>query len=744
MLRPSSEEFGDALLRSDHRLQHLLVDEMQDTSEVQLMLVRQLTAGWQNGDGRSMFLVGDPQQSIYGFRNAEVRLFLGLWESPRIGDQELVPLRLSANFRSHPLVVDWFNQAFSRIFPRQVDIVRGAVPFSPSQALIPTEGEGGVSVHAFSESGAEAEYVAQAAAERVDTATTVAVLARTRSKLEPVIRAIRTLGLTPSCQDLDPLAALPEVRDVLALTLALWHPQDRLSWAVLLRAPFVGLSWQHMLALSVGRQAMPWPERIRLALDDPDRLDTEGRHRLQRLMGAIERTGSEARLAAHLPDRSEAVWRALAGPMCCSRPALDDVRQAFQCLRQEARGGTISDLAQLHRRLEKLYGAPRAGSIQLMTVHKAKGLEFDHVFIVGANGKPRTDDQPALHLTAFPQGTLLIPKPDDAWPEDEPAHRSYAFLNRTARTSTENEVMRLLYVAMTRARRSAQICLTAQRRDSDGQVQYQAGSFARALEPVIGTQVDQCLQDAAGHVEEPPADASPPKAARLPLSISLPEDGGLYRPAEVRSLRPSESVLMSQEDPDGKRDEGDLYAQLIGTLFHEAMQRIAEEGLQHWSDAGDSRRASMAAGLRRRGMPDPMVEPAVTRVVQLLRAALTGQTGRWLLSDKPWARCEYALAGMDDGRWVSAVIDRCFREPDGTLWVIDYKTSARPVTPEAKAEYLAAAEDTYREQIRGYTALMGRLHPGTPVKGALYFPDFDHLAVLPAATAADTTGRGAA
>ena len=68
----------DLALRLDYRLQHLLVDEFQDTSAAQLGLVQRLTAGWQAGDGRSAFCVGDPMQSIYGFREAEVRAFLEL------------------------------------------------------------------------------------------------------------------------------------------------------------------------------------------------------------------------------------------------------------------------------------------------------------------------------------------------------------------------------------------------------------------------------------------------------------------------------------------------------------------------------------------------------------------------------------------------------------------------------------------------------------------------------------------
>ncbi|MFT2598110.1 hypothetical protein ACMWP3_24895, partial [Escherichia coli] len=86
---------------------------------------------------------------------------------------------------------------------------------------------------------------------------------KARSHVRATLAELRRLGVRAACQDVDPLAELPAVRDVLALARALWHPEDRLHWAVLLRAPFVGLAWADLLALSVGRRHQPWPQRLR-------------------------------------------------------------------------------------------------------------------------------------------------------------------------------------------------------------------------------------------------------------------------------------------------------------------------------------------------------------------------------------------------------------------------------------------------------------------------------------------------
>ena len=129
----TAEEPTDTALALDARLRHVLVDEFQDTSEAQVQLLRSLTAGWERGDGRTVFLVGDPMQSIYRFRNAEVGLFLDVRDRG-LGDIELEPLTLRVNFRSTQPIVQWVNQAFARVLPPRDDVLRGAVKYSESVA----------------------------------------------------------------------------------------------------------------------------------------------------------------------------------------------------------------------------------------------------------------------------------------------------------------------------------------------------------------------------------------------------------------------------------------------------------------------------------------------------------------------------------------------------------------------------------------------------------------------------------
>lgn len=117
-------------LQLDYVIRHLLVDEFQDTSPLQTRLLARLTAGWQEGDGRTLFVVGDPMQSIYRFRKADVGMFLSVAESG-IGGVRLERLRLYRNNRSCSAVIDWINRAFDGLFPPQDEVASGAIRYRP-------------------------------------------------------------------------------------------------------------------------------------------------------------------------------------------------------------------------------------------------------------------------------------------------------------------------------------------------------------------------------------------------------------------------------------------------------------------------------------------------------------------------------------------------------------------------------------------------------------------------------------
>ncbi|HXG29665.1 MAG TPA: UvrD-helicase domain-containing protein [Nevskiales bacterium] len=705
--------YSELLGRVDARIRHLLVDEMQDTSAGQVRLLKRLTSGWVPGDGHSLFMVGDPQQSIYAFRKAEVRLFLELWTQQRLGEVPLTRIRLTTNFRSSAPLIDWFNRSFGAVFPETSDLYADAVAYNPCEPAAHSAREPQTPVMVVPLAGdaetAEAEAVAARAAQLLQSGGSVAILARARPHLWHTLAALRRQGIPHSCQDIDPLHDIPAVREYVQLARALWHPEDRLAWAVVLRSPLVGLSWADLLALSRGAPKRSWPQKIRDALAAPADLSPEGHTRLSRLQAVLAQAEDDPLLYGDLAARAEAVWHALGGPATVPPDALADLRIAMRHLRTAAASGEIASLAALRRSFAQVYATPKAGAVQVLTAHKAKGLEFDHVLLAGCGRVTQGDDRPLLQYRAFREGLLLVPQPPDSLPEDDPAWRLYDFMRRLQRDAARHELLRLLYVACTRARRTLTLFANLGF-DKDGTPKPRSGSFAELLWPAIGA---DCANLAPSDAEDDVRVLRVPRSPRLPVDYRFEPDDRSWRPQASRSLRPSEAVLDAQQT---KPREGDVYAQLIGVMYHEAMRRIAQDGVAAWRDGGASRRAAMAAGFRHRGLPEPLIATAVQRVLELLRTTLDSEAGRWLLAPREWSQSEYALAGYRDGQWVSAIIDRCF-EDHGQLWVIDYKTTTEPA---------AEAAARYREQLRHYAALLGSLR-GKPVRCALFLADSGRL-----------------
>ncbi|MDW8478653.1 MAG: UvrD-helicase domain-containing protein [Xanthomonadales bacterium] len=266
------EQPSELLLRLDRDFHHILVDEFQDSSELQVELLERLTAGWQPGDGRSLFLVGDPMQSIYRFRKAEVGLFLGLRAAGRLGSVALTPIVLSRNFRSRPRLVERVNEVFARILPGEDRIEEGRARMRRAGAA--RDGEGEIAIRAIrpapeSEAGGGADEqaaLAEACAwiEERRTSGGVAVLVRARDHARPLLRALAARGIPVHAPEFEPLGEQPLVADLAALALALSHPAERTAWLGVLRAPWCGLDQADLAALSASLQPEKplWPHLV--------------------------------------------------------------------------------------------------------------------------------------------------------------------------------------------------------------------------------------------------------------------------------------------------------------------------------------------------------------------------------------------------------------------------------------------------------------------------------------------------
>ncbi len=716
----------DLNLTLDHRLQHILVDEFQDTSVNQTDLLTRLSAGWQADDGRTLFLVGDPMQSIYRFREAEVGLFLRARQAG-LGQIALTPLTLSANFRSQAGLVRWFNDTFEQLFPHQDDIASGAVSYAGASAQYMAMEGAAVSLHTLlqrdpiTEAAQVTAVITAARAERPDMR--IAVLARAKAHLAFIIRRLRTLDIPFRAVELEKLGDRPVVQDLLALTRALLHPADRTAWLASLRAPWCGLSLSALHALAGRDEAMTIPERLRdeglMASLQPQVDGT----RFESVRGILLEALADRRRGS-LRAQVEGVWLQLAAPATLkSVEDLADAEAYLELLETLDDGGELRDEAELETALTDLFARPdpRADeSLQLMTIHKAKGLEFDMVMVPALGAGPGRRDKPLLTWLERPRSTgrndLLLAPLEPKGGEQDPI---YQFILSLKRGQEHLEMTRLLYVAATRAREKLHLFGHTTVREKDGErnlAEPRAESLLGLLWPVVRGDFETALhrQDAMAPVPEELCTVSMP-LRRLRPDWQMPApDSSIIWPVAAETLAAEERELLEFEWV------GDTLRH-VGSVVHRLLQRIAADDAAPWDEPRV--RALMPLithWLLALGVAEMELDAAAVDVSQALTATLADTRGQWILDPRHvQARSEYALSHFDGQRLATGVIDRTFVGEDGTRWIVDYKTS-RHRGGDVEA-FLMREQTRYRKQLDGYAKLIRGLEQRR-VKVGLYFP----------------------
>ena len=716
-------EPSDLALRLGVRLRHILVDEFQDTSAQQTELIARLTAGWEPGDGRTLFVVGDPMQSIYMFREAEVGCFLAVRDRG-IGSLALRPLRLLRNFRSVPALIHWTNQTFGALFPAADDLRASAVRFTPSvpgKPDAPGAGETGtpVELRLFACAGRAAE--SEALVERIvalkaaDPNASIAVLVAARRHAENLIAELQGRSVEAVGVHLVPLAQVPVVRDLVALARALCHLGDRTSWLAVLRAPWCGVTLSTLTRLSRRHDAeLPWE-----AMRDPARVlecEPSERARLERVRAVLAEALAQRGLRP-FADWLEETWLALGGADAYPREALRHARAFFEAVSERGADLEREGGAALDALLENLYAEPRARGahpVQILTVHHAKGLEFDHVLIPGLDRRGNHDREPLLRWLDLPReqagesDLLLAPAPPVG---AEDPQSIGVFVKRLRERRGAHEQLRLLYVAATRARRSLHLYATLKPKDNGEPPRPERGTPLARLWPALGPGFLASLSASPAPAGPPAASAAAPAGVRLRGAwrpAQWPEPPALVRvPLAGQSIEAPEFSWVQQT------------ARHVGTVVHAALQSFAACEALPQRPAIESRTAAYRAQLRRLGVPESELDAATARVIGALSATVEDERGRWILARHREAFSERALMGLAEGRLRSVVIDRSFIDEQGARWVIDFKTSMHE--GGSLEAFLAREVQRYRPQLALYAALAGGLGP-EPVRAGLYFP----------------------
>jgi ATP-dependent helicase/nuclease subunit A len=688
---------SELALKLDARIDHLLIDEFQDTSTGQFELAEKLIEGWERGDGRTLFVVGDPMQSIYRFRQAEVGLFLKT-STRGIGSLQPEPLVLRANYRSARGIVEWVNRVFEEAFPQHEDPHMGAVRYSPSDATRP-EVERPVRVHAFpnEDKDLEAQRVVELIREAHSDHPTgsVAILVRARSHLPAIIEAIQCAGISYRAVKIDDLSQRQVARDLLALTRTMLHWGDRVAWLAILRAPWCGLTLADLHALAGGdTKALIWD----LMQGDLPKLSAEGLERLIRIRAVMEQAFAQRGRAA-LRVWVETAWRALGGAACLQTSGeVKDATDYFDLLEREQSGSDLADFdgfAILVKAL-KAQADPEADErLQLMTIHEAKGLQFDTVILPGLGRASGRDDK---DLFLFHEG-LMAPIQESGGDEDP----IYNYLHEIDSRKSKNELVRQLYVATTRAKKRLHLL-----------------GYAR---PTGKPPSNSFLALMWNGLDEADRHSFIAAATGTPPILGIPQKTQFVRrlPLDWTALMPAAPVEWNRAEPEIEPDREPTFDWVgdnlrhAGTAVHAILQRIAR-------DPGYRASAQVIrTSLSQLGVPADALEETSKRVTQAIDRTLASTRGQWILASQQEARCEVAVSATVEGKLLNGRIDRTFIDRDGIRWVIDFKTSWHGGSQLKK--FLDEQQRRYKPQMERYGSLFS--NHSAPVKLGLYFPLLD-------------------
>ena len=578
----------------------------------------------------------------------------------------------------------------------------------------------------------------------------IAVLVRSRNVLGDIVAELKdeTRGPIPfRAVNIEALGERQEVLDLFALTRALLHPADRVAWFAVLHAPWCGLGLADLHVLA-GSDDPQWAERcIEAAIAERgDLLSEESCTRLMRVWPMLQAAG-EHRAGLTTSEWVERTWRSLGGDAYLRAAEMANARRYLRLLDEVEEQAAMMDLGLLKRRLDNLYAetAAVAGAVDLMTIHGAKGLEWDVVLVPGLEKKGQANREKLLNWSEVDSGdpgaahVVLAPIAE----RGEGSRELNDWLKDIVKAQEAAERKRLFYVACTRAREELHL-FASPKRTAKGEIGREPGSLlatawavaerhfvatetvrnnpATLFEMSLAPEIANAAQDLAGDIAAVGEEAQA-RLQRLPLSFDP-----ATRFAAARKLSYGETATIPGYF---ERPEGSFAARAFGNAMH-AFVEVLTKRLADGADAKTLLReiggwtARITAVLRGDGLAPEVVDRLVARVKAGLSNMLNDAEGLWVLGAHRGAMSEFALTSWSQRR-SSVRLDRVFlagakplEAGDDYLWIIDYKTATHG--RESLDEFLTDERAKYGPQIEAYAQVMADRAEAGQLRVGLYYP----------------------
>ncbi|MDC9715041.1 MAG: UvrD-helicase domain-containing protein [Gammaproteobacteria bacterium] len=672
---------SDAILFLDYKIQHLLIDEFQDTSASQFNTIEKLINEWQENDGKTLFLVGDPMQSIYRFRESQVGLFLQVKDQ---GIANITPksLVLSTNFRSSRSIVQGNNDFFQRIFPEHNDIYQGAISYSQSQSNSNEEDEEAIVFHPFSHDqfGLEAQTVSKIIKISLEKNEfgTVAVLVRTRAHLVYISQQLKDDNIAFESVEITKLKNHLLTRDLFSLAKALLHLGDKLAWLSILRAPWCGLVLDDLLVLSADDS-----RAIYTQLADENiltKLSEDGQKRAKHLQHCLQEVVDSQGRFNFVELLTYAINQLGLGDTTLSNTELA-IKDEFLRIIHHCEQQHNLNIQTIESAMENLYAPSDKARVKLMTIHASKGLEFDTVIIPSLGKKPRGDGSSIVRLREFASQSLLLAPIKSAVDTNESG--TYQYLKFIESQQNKFETMRLLYVAMTRAKTNLYLLGAV---SQSGKAN--ASSLLAFLMPFFAHRF-KGIDDTPDTHEE----------VNAPL---------LHRFTHYQT--PANKTQQQGESVEYQQNFERLFKSALGSLVH----HYYEQQLFTPNDENIRNR------LIEIGAAPKDIERWQALILKLLNNTKNDAQFDWLFKqrDSTLNEAEFVVDGH------AIAIDRLFIDK-GTLWIIDFKT-AEPAQNESLEKFIQRQQKQHAKQLLSYQTALSEIYK-MPIRCALYCPSVSQL-----------------
>ncbi len=424
----------------EEKLTHLFIDEVQDLSLAQYAIFQTLiqTMSYQK---KSFFVVGDPQQAIYHFRGAEVGVFRRFEETEHPGIDKL-NISLQANFRSSPVLVNFVNKWSELTFGYDSLPLLGLDKALTSYASKDYEGEIFFNNYSSKEQEAwqVAQFIKQYQIKYRDR--TIAILGRDRKSLKPVQKMLSRIGVAIQSNDLSRMIDKVEILDILSLMKVILEPHKKEYWLNFLSSRFFHATYQDIYyCFGIDHDnflkfdmTLPFSEKFKKTY--------------QKFIKVIE-SFLPYRKRNYISSWVNNIISALGYYKFLRKNDIESIRILIDMVNEYGWYKEI-DWEKIERRCEQrsLIDSTNA-TVQLLTIHKAKGLEFDCVILPNLSARLPTSDRPLLSFISWDQYALWGISPDD----DEIKNR-FNFCHKVNKLHQQHEAERLLYVALTRAKKT--------------------------------------------------------------------------------------------------------------------------------------------------------------------------------------------------------------------------------------------------------------------------------------------------